>query len=129
MSAQRKQRTAYSKIFDNKKAWAFYIDYYRSKKGVLALSILITLVQASLFVPLAMLMRKILNEYIPNSDQPNMIKAGRSQRLDKIFSAVIGWVRRRGDVVVVPGSLILFPMRVCVLGELEGGGGCDDDFG
>ncbi len=76
MSAQRKQRTAYSKIFDNKKAWAFYIDYYRSKKGVLALSILITLIQASLFVPLAMLMRKILNEYIPNSDQPNMIKAG-----------------------------------------------------
>ena len=60
----------------NKKAWRFYLSYFKDRRGVLVLSFFLTICQAAIFLPIALVLRKILNEYIKESDTTKILYAG-----------------------------------------------------
>lgn len=49
-------------------AWRFYLGYFREKWHVLLVSLFLTILQAAVFLPVALMLRKILNDHIKDSN-------------------------------------------------------------
>lgn len=57
-------------------AWKFYLRYFRERSYMLVLSFVLTLAQAAVFLPIALVLRKILNKHIPEGNIDEIYKAG-----------------------------------------------------
>lgn len=57
-------------------AWKFYFKYFRKRWYILLVSLLLTILQALVFLPVAFTLRKILNTYIKHSDIHHIYVAG-----------------------------------------------------
>ncbi len=60
----------------NKKAWKFYLAYFKDRNSVLIISFFLTICQAAIFLPIALVLRKILNDYIKEGDTTKVLYAG-----------------------------------------------------
>ena len=65
-----------SRLHINKKAWRFYLGYFKDGNHILVFSLFLTICQAAVFLPIALLMRKILNDYIAEGDTDKVLYAG-----------------------------------------------------
>jgi ABC-type bacteriocin/lantibiotic exporter with double-glycine peptidase domain len=57
-------------------AWRFYLRYFRDKPYMLVISLLLTISQAAVFLPVALLLREILNKYIPAGNVNDIYLSG-----------------------------------------------------
>jgi ATP-binding cassette, subfamily B, bacterial len=60
----------------NKKAWKFYLSYFKDRYSILIISFFLTICQAAIFLPIALVLRKILNDYIGAGDSTKVLYAG-----------------------------------------------------
>jgi len=60
----------------NKKAWLFYLGYFKEHYYILIISFFLTICQAAIFLPIALVLRKILNDYIKEGDATKVLYAG-----------------------------------------------------
>ena len=63
-------------VLGRRKQWSFYMGFFRGKTHVLFLSLVLSLVQAALFLPVAEQLRHILNDHIKNQDLRSLTIAG-----------------------------------------------------
>lgn len=63
-------------LISNREAWRHYLRYFRAKWHVLAISLGLTIAQAAVFLPVAMLLREILNRHIQAGDTRQIAIAG-----------------------------------------------------
>ena len=76
MRSRIKKLATKTSIYANRKAWKFYLNYFRYKSHLLLLSFLLTIAQAALFLPVAVILRRILNNYIKEGDTRQILLSG-----------------------------------------------------
>jgi ABC-type bacteriocin/lantibiotic exporter with double-glycine peptidase domain len=57
-------------------AWKFYLRYFRERSYLLIISLILTVAHAAVFLPIAIILRKILNVHIPEGNTRSIILMG-----------------------------------------------------
>lgn len=95
MRRRLKKIAAKTNIYANRKAWKFYLNYFRYKSYNLLISFFLTIGQAALFLPVAMILRKILNKYIKEGDTKQIFISGLIVLGIILLGAVVRLINKR----------------------------------
>ena len=104
MRNQLKKIAAKTSVYENRRAWKYYLNYFRYKSYILVISFFLTIGQAALFLPVAMILRRILNDYIEEGDTRQILISGLIVIGIIAFGAVVRLVNKR--IILLHNKLI-----------------------
>ncbi|MDX1406823.1 MAG: ABC transporter ATP-binding protein, partial [Saprospiraceae bacterium] len=76
MKTRLKRLRKKARIVNNRRAWKYYLRYFRWRSYILVISFFLTIAQAAVFLPVATTLRNILNKYIQAGDTAQIYKSG-----------------------------------------------------